>query len=306
MAKANAHANDESNSYSGFERFLFFLTPIVFTAVLLGALLLLFNEDWRNKALEAGNKVPILKAVLPDPASQAPAGTSDEELTVASARQRVEELEALLADREASLKQATQQAAEQQKEIEALKAQVDQLNQDKQQAEISEEEYTARINSLADVYAKMTPGKAAPILESMAIEETALILGAMQDTQRTRVLERMTPQKAADVSMKLKDSETVKDRQIAALQARIKELEAKEAAGSSTLDLSELRNTFSSMNPSDAAGLLLQMAASDQAKTLLVLSAMDDNARSQVLAAMSKQDSKTAAALVGKLLPSNS
>jgi flagellar motility protein MotE (MotC chaperone) len=300
-----ADAKIEESSYSGFERFLFFLTPILFTAVLLGMLLILFNSEWRNKALEVGNQVPVLKAVLPDPKSSAPPDSSDEAITVTNARQKVEEMQALLADREASLRQAIQQADDQKKQIEELQAQIKQMTEQQQQADITEEEYNARIKSLAEVYAKMTPGKAAPILESMTLDESALILGQMAETERTRVLEKMTPQKAADVSMKLKDASTVKEQEIAALQARIKELEAKESANASTLDLSELRNTFSSMQPSDAAGLLLQLAKSNQAKVLLILGAMDDNARSQVLAVMSKEDGKTTAALVAKLLPAN-
>jgi flagellar motility protein MotE (MotC chaperone) len=300
-----ADANTEKSNYSGFERFLFFLTPILFTAVLLGMLLLLFNTEWRNKALEIGNKVPVLKAVLPDPSSPVPSTTSDSDITVGNAKVKVDELKVLLADREASLKKATQQTAEQKKEIDALKAQVDQLNKEKQQQTLTAEEYTARINSLAGVYAKMTPGKAAPILESMTLDETALILGAMADTERTRVLEKMTPQKAADVSIKLKDSVSVQDQQIAALQARVKELETLAGSGASTLDTAELKKTFSSMKAADAATLLLQMAGSDQAKTLLILGALDDTPRSQVLAAMSNQDSKKTASLVSKLMPAN-
>ncbi len=300
-----ADANVEKNSYSGFERFLFFLTPILFTAVMLGMLLLLFNEDWRNKALDIGNRVPVLKAVLPNPEQEAKAAASDEEITVANASQKVDELKALLAETEASLKQATTLTEQQKAEIETLKAQVDALTRTNQEAAISAEEYDARIQSLADVYAKMTPSKAAPILESMTLDETALILGAMGDTERTRVLEKMTPQKAADVSIKLKDSVTVKDQQIAALQARIKQLEAKEGESASTLDVSELKNTFSAMKADAAAGLLIEMAGSQQSKALLILGAMDDNVRSQVLAAMSAKDSKLAASLVGKLMPAN-
>lgn len=300
-----ADANTEKSNYSGFERFLFFLTPILFTAVLLGMLLLLFNTEWRNKALEIGNKVPVLKAVLPDPASSAPPAGTDEDITVNNAKQKVDELQALLADREASLKKATQETTDQKKEIDSLKAQVEQLTQDKQQQTLSDDEYAARIKSLAGVYAKMTPSKAAPILESMTVEETSLILGAMADTERTRVLEKMTPQKAADVSIRLKDSVNAKDQQIAALQSRVKELETATGAGASTLDVSELKKTFSSMKAADAATLLLTMSSTSQSKALLILGSMDDSARSQVLAAMSNQDSKKTASLVSKLMPAN-
>jgi flagellar motility protein MotE (MotC chaperone) len=297
-----ANANTEKNSYSGFERFLFFLTPILFTAVLLGMLLLLFNSDWRNKALEIGHKIPVLSAVLPDPASSKPSTSSDEQITVSNAKQKVDELKALLTDREAALKKATQQSTEQKKAIDDLNSQLDQLNKDKQQSTITADQYQARIKALAGMYGKMTPGKAAPILESMTIEETALVMGEMTDTERGRLMEKMTPKKAADVTIKLKDSATVDQNEIAALQSRVKELE-QTAGAASTLDTTQLKLTFSAMKPASAAALLLDMVGKNQPKALLILRSLDDNARSQILSAMSDKDSKTTAAIVMKLLP---
>jgi flagellar motility protein MotE (MotC chaperone) len=151
----------------------------------------------------------------------------------------------------------------------------------------------------------MTPSKAAPILESMTLDESALVLGAMSDTERGRVLERMTPKIAADVSMKLKDADTVDNREIAALQSRIKELELNAGEGASTLDTAELNRTFSVMKPANAAVLLLQMAGNNQAKVLRILGVLDDAARSGILSAMSDLDKKTTAMLVSKLMPIN-
>lgn len=300
-----ADANLEKSGYSGFERFLFFLTPILFTAALLGMLLLLFNPDWRNKALEIGNQVPVLKSVLPEPASPIPVVSSEEEITVANAKAKIEQLNALLADREASLKQATQLTTDQQNQIDELKAQLEQLNQQREQQTITAEAYTERIRSLSMVYAKMTPGKAAPILENMTTEESALLLGAMSETDRTRILEKMTPRIAAAVTLQMKDTDNVRDEQIAALQSRVKELEALAVANDSSLDVQELKNTFSSMNAADAAKLLLQMAGANSAKTLLILGALDDSPRSQVLAAMSVEDNEKTADLVAKLMPAS-
>lgn len=300
-----ADANLEKSGYSGFERFLFFVTPILFTAALLGMLLLLFNPDWRNKALEIGNRVPVLKSVLPEPTTTGPPASSEEEITVSNAKAKIEQLNALLADREASLQQAAQETTDQQKQIEELKAQLDQLQQEREQQEITLEAYTERIQSLATVYAKMSPGKAAPILENMTTEEAALMLGSMTETDRTRIMEKMTPRIAAAVTLQMKDTDSVKDEQIAALQSRVKELEALAVANDASLDVQELKNTFSSMNAADAAKLLLQMSADNQAKALLVLGALDDSPRSQVLAAMSTEDGKKTAELVAKLMPAS-
>lgn len=303
MAKADA----EKESYSGFERFLFFITPILFTAVLLGVLLLMFNKEWRNAAVEIGNKIPIVKSVVPDPADPAETATpaTDEELTVNNAKAKIDELNALLTDRDNALKQATDQSQQDAKKIESMQAELDMLKKESAEKTVSGEEYAAKISSLADMYAKMTPSKAGPIFENMTIEEAALVLGAMATDQRSKVLERMTPKKAADITMQLKDSDKVNDREIAALQSRIDELKTGTGADASTLDTAELNSTFSAMAPDKAAALLLQMAGSSQSKALRILGALDNASRSSILAAMSDVDKKTTVALISKLMPVN-
>jgi flagellar motility protein MotE (MotC chaperone) len=301
-----ASADVEKSSYSGFERFLFFVTPILFTAVLLGVLLMMFNPEWRDAALKIGNKIPVISSILPDPTQSAvPNANSDEVLTVNNAKAKVDELSARLAERETLLIQATDQTVQQKQQIEQMQAQIDLLTKTNTEQTITSEAYNARISSLANMYGKMTPSKAAPILESMTLDESALVLGAMSDTERGRVLERMTPKKAADVSMKLKDADTVDNREIAALQSRIKELELNAGEGASTLDTAELNRTFSVMKPANAAVLLLQMAGNNQAKVLRILGVLDDAARSGILSAMSDLDKKTTATLVSKLMPIN-
>ncbi|WP_373229592.1 MotE family protein [Cohnella sp.] len=301
-----ASANVEKSSYSGFERFLFFVTPILFTAVLLGVLLLMFNSEWRNAALEIGNKIPVVNSLIPDPASQVEtSGNTDEELTVNNAKAKVEELNALLMDRETLLKQAMDQTTGQKQQLEQLQIQIDELTKANSEKTITGEEYKSRISALANMYGKMTPNKAAPILENMTLDESALILGAMSAAERGKVLERMTPLRAADVTMKLKDAETVDNREIAALQSRVKELELKVGAESDTLDTAELNQTFSSMQAAKAANLLLQMAVTNQSKVLRILGVLDDAARSDILSSMSDQDKKTTAMLVGKIIPLN-
>lgn len=301
-----ANADVEKSSYSGFERFLFFITPILFTAVLLGALLLMFNSEWRNAARDIGNKIPVVKSLIPDPASPTEtSGSTDEELTITNAKAKVEELNALLLDRETLLKQATEQTAGQKQQLEKLQLQIDELTKVNSEQTITVEEYKSQISGLANMYGKMTPSKAAPILESMTLEESALILGAMSATERGKILERMTPVRAADVTMKLKDAETVDNREIAALQSRVKELELKVGADSETLDTAELNETFSSMQAAKAATLLLQMAVTHQSKVLRILGVLDDTARSNILSSMSDQDKKITAMLVGKIVPLN-
>ncbi|MBB6674597.1 MgtE protein [Cohnella nanjingensis] len=302
-----ADANVEKSGYSGFERFLFFITPIIFTAVLLLVLLLLFNPTWRHAAQDFGNKIPLLSSIIPDRKAPAATQNGESQVTVNNAKQKVDELKTLLTDRDNALKQADGKAAQQQKTIDDLKSQVETLNKQISEKTITAESYDARIRSLADMYGKMTPGKAAPIMESLTVEESALVLGAMNDNQRGKVLEKMTPKVAADVTMRLKDAETVQEREISALQARIRELQnqSKSTTSGTALDNAALGKTFGAMDAKKAAPLLLQMAATEQSKALRILEAMDDTSRSKVLAEMSDQDKKKTAQLVSKLMPAN-
>lgn len=51
---------EKESNYSGFERFLFFATPILFTIVLVAVLLTLFNANWRNHVLSLAEQIPIV------------------------------------------------------------------------------------------------------------------------------------------------------------------------------------------------------------------------------------------------------
>lgn len=303
--EAVADASAEKGGYSGFERFLFFITPIVFTAILLLVLLLMFNPSWREKAQKVGNQIPVISSLVPDPKNPADPASQAGVESVSEARKKLAELQTLLSQRDAALKSADAKSATLEKTIAQLQEKI--AAQDKQASnhEINQEAYQAKIRSLADMYGKMTPGKAAPIMESLTAEEAALVMGAMNDASRGRILEKMTPAVAADITMRLKDADGVTNQQIAALQARIKELEKQTKTASSSLDSAALASTFSTMNATSAATLLLQMSTTEQSKTLRILSAMDNSARSSVLAEMSKSDAKKTAQLVGKLVPAN-
>ncbi|MFD2333193.1 MotE family protein [Cohnella sp. GCM10020058] len=301
-----ADASAEKNGYSGFERFLFFITPIIFTAILLFVLLIIFNPALREKAQKIGNQIPVINSLVPDVKSTEDPAQQSQVESVSEARQKLAELQALLTQRDAALKASDAKSVTQQKTIAELQEKIAALDKQSSDHQINQDAYQAKIRSLADMYGKMTPGKAAPIMESLTAEEAALVMGAMNDTSRGRILEKMTPAVAADITMRLKDSDGVTNQQIAALQARVKELENKTKTASSSLDSSALASTFSSMDAASAAELLLKMSASEQTKTLRILSAMTNNARSSVLAAMSQKDAEKTASLVSKLVPANS
>ncbi|MBW7453714.1 MotE family protein [Paenibacillus sepulcri] len=298
-----ADIENEKQGYSGFEKFMFFVTPILFTIVLLGVLVTLFDFDLRNKALEAGNAIPLLRDVLPEPSVAGEESDKNQEQTInTNNTAKIAELTASIAAKDASLKQAEEAKTKQSQEIKDLQAEVDQLKASNSAKQLDDEQYQNKIVELASMYAKITPSKAAPILESMTIEEAVLVLDAMRPDDRVKILEKMTPKVAADATVMLKDGKTAKDRQIAALQARIKQQDTAATQTVTVLDKDQLKATFNTMDANSAADLLLKMADVSPSKVLRILNTVDDAARSRIVAAMSGLNKDITAQLVSKLM----
>jgi len=298
-----AEAKAEKDGAGWLERILFLITPVLFTALLLGILLLIFDMDLRSQALDFGRKIPVVGKWLPEPAAGETPRTP-EETAARNARERIRELEAMLAEREETLRQSVETTRRQEAEIAELRAQVEELTASLADRAITTAEYEARIRSLAEMYARMTPSRAAPILENMTAEEAALVLEYMPEATRGRILERMNPQRAAELTAMLKDRFPVEERQLAALQARVRELEERLLDTGLVLEAEELGGTFAFMDAGQAAALILEMAGNNRNKALYILASMDNATRSQVVGAMTARDSQTTASLVAELIPS--
>ncbi|WP_308640024.1 MotE family protein [Paenibacillus silvisoli] len=293
----------EKQGYSGFERFMFFVTPILFTMILLGVLVTLFNFDLRNKALEIGNSIPFLSKVLPDPATDETAGVVNEEkIKAENTSAKINELRAQLTAKDTQLTKASDEKTKLAQQVKDLQAQVNQLKEQGADKALEDAEYQAKINELALMYGKITPSKAAPILEAMDIDEAVLVLDAMKPDARVLILEKMNPKTAAEATIRLKDVKTAKDRQIAALQARIKKQESASSQPESVLSKAQLNSTFSTMDPKAAGELLLKMADVSPSKVLRILNAVDDASRSNIIAEMSALNKDITAQLVSKLM----
>lgn len=291
---------EAEKTYSGLERFMFFLTPILFTLVLVGVLLTLFSPDVRSRMLEAANRVPLLERIVPDP--PADKGTlSENAIYEKNHSEKITELESLLAAKDAELAELAGVRAELEQTVAQLEARIEELTQASAERQLSDEEYQARISELASMFGQISPSKAAPILENMTMDEMVLIMDAMRPEIRVTVMEKMTPSVAAEATVRLKDTITAKDRQIAALQARINEYEAR-GESAAALNEDQIIATFGSMNPDSAAQILLQMADLNPAKVLDLLSALPPASRADVIEAMNKQNSKYTAQLVNKLV----
>lgn len=280
---------------------MFFLTPILFTLVLIGVLLTLFSPDVRGRMLETANRVPLLERIVPDPpADRQP--LDENAIRELNHGEKIAELESLLAAKEAEIAELSGIRAELEQTVARLEARIEELTTQGAERQLTDEEYQARISELASMFGQITPSKAAPILESMTMDEMVLIMDAMRPEIRVGVMEKMTPSVAAEATVRLKDTVTAKDRQIAALQARLNEYESAQAENAGNLEDDQIILTFRSMNPDSAAQILLQMAGLNQAKVLELLGSLPAAARADIIEAMNGQDSKTTAELVNRLV----
>lgn len=310
MAKNELELENEGAA-GKFERFLFLMIPIIFTLVLLGVLLTLFNMDIRNNVLGVANKIPFVEKLVPDPAvspAQNEEQTAEEQ--VASSETTIKELKAQLSRQAADLQKVADEKAAQETQVKALQSQIDGMEEaaavTEEDAVSEEDAYQKQVADLAKLYAGMKASKAAPIMENLTTEEMVQIFSVMNNASKTAILEKMTPKTAADVSIKLKETATSTDLAIAALQSRLKKeagTTAPAASGNSAnLDKEKLNQTFSSMPAANAAKLLGEMYIISPDKVVTILSTVSDTVRSSILGEMTKNDSVQTAKIVNRLM----
>lgn len=288
----------EKQGYSGIERMLFFVTPLLFTVVLVMVLFVVFNPSLRERLIDAGRGVPVVGALLPGDASE-PEGSA---VLKEQDDKRLASLQAELSAAKAKLEAADSEKSGLEAQVKSLQEQIDGLIKTSDAEKLSAEQYQGKIAELAGMFASMTASKAAPILENMTLEESILVLGSMDSRAQGAILAKMDPKRAAQTAARMKDSEPVKDQQIAALQSRLRLEATSTETASAILNQEQLTKTFESMNAAQAAPLLLQMADMSASKVLRILSSVSDATRSSLVAEMSKTDKKMTSQLVSKLM----
>ncbi|AOZ94222.1 MotE family protein [Paenibacillus crassostreae] len=305
MARNYNDFEDEKESNGGFERFLMLMIPIIFTIVLLGVLLVLFNMNIRNAFFEVANKIPIVEKWVPDPVLDPETiKLKESEKEEEDNDVKIKELQNQLSAKEAELQQVNEGKVEQEAQLENLQSQIEVLEQesvDKATQEIADE-YQKQIDNLAKMYADMSPSKAAPILQNMTSEEMVLLFSSMKNDNRIAILEKMDSKVAAEVTMMMKDVKPATDLQIAALQSRLKQNDTTTEETSTILNNSQLSQTFANMSADKAAELLFQTYKISPDKTLEILSSVTDATRSSILEKMSTIDAPTTAIILNKLM----
>lgn len=290
----------ESTSYSAFERFLiWFLIPIVFTSVLLFVLFYILNFDFTRDIQRSLHNIPVIGSVIPAPKEDRVSESSEEILSSKALKQKDEiiaDLQGQIADLESKLQQDSGSAEAKESEVKSLKLQVQALEEQLEKKARTDEEYTQQIQELSSMYAKMNPSKAAPIIQNLSKAESVLVMSMMKPDDRVKILEKMNPKVAADVSIALKDTVPLKDQQLEALRERL-DLNDLEKKGPEVqpLSKSDLSQTFANMTPKSAASVLLEMYSISPAQVVTIITGMDSASRSRVLTAMTDQDKELTA-----------
>lgn len=298
--------NVEKSSQSKMERFLvWFLIPFIFTTVLLGVLIAIFNHDVMNSVQKTLSEVPVLNKIIPEPKGSGSAAEIKEKAAqndLKNKEAQIGELSGKLGDLQKKYDELAENFDKKDVELKEL------LNENAELKEKLEEKnnakYDEQMKKLVSLYSNMSPSKAAPILENLTPKETILILSMMGTDSRQKILEKMDPKKAADFSIALKDQVPPADRQIAALQERVKNMQDKQkgaAPSSEKMSSEELASTFSSMDSKSAAAILIDMNKKDANKVTALLTSMDKGARGRILAEIAKVDSALATTIALRL-----
>ncbi|MGW9528247.1 magnesium transporter MgtE N-terminal domain-containing protein [Paenibacillus terrae] len=312
----------EKESGGGFERFMFFLIPIVFTIVLVGVLLTLFNMDFRSEMISLGNKIPIVKNWIPEPKDKVAKGKeADQKAQSQSSEATIQQLKTDLAKQTEELQKAAAAKTTQDKKVTELQNQVNTLQtQQEQQPQASqqgqtgtqavdgtanEDPYVKQARDLASMYEGMTASKAAPIMENLTTEETVQLLSYMDPANSAKILQKMDAKKAADITMALKNVTPSTDLSVAALQSRLKKDQSTTAGTTSkSLQNTQISSTFASMDKKSGAELILQTYKISPDKALNILNTVDDSTRASLLQNMSAKDAAQTAKILNKLMGS--
>lgn len=306
MAKKSPEMEVEKES-GGMGRFLFIATPILFTLVLVGVIVMLFNVDLRKSMFNTLDQIPIVKNWVPsaDKGSSATASTTQSESDSATVDKLKKELAA---------SKATQE--EQAKEIDTLKKNATTNTNGTSTTPATTgttpattgtttgtgttstgtstlNDYQKQVKNVAKIYSNMSSSKAAAILQNMTTPQQVEILNAMNASDQAGILQKMDAKVASVTSLALQNATTT----VAPTPAS--------STTSSKLDDQALAQTFTSMPAASAADLLLQTAKGSQAKVLKVLNTMDDSTRAGILSAMSTKDPAATVKIINQLMSGN-
>jgi flagellar motility protein MotE (MotC chaperone) len=193
-----------------------------------------------------------------------------------------------IALQESELKKAVTDIQTKDKLITELKATLKTKDDQLKKKSLTDEEYLNKIKDLATVYASMSSGKSAPIIERLSTEEAVLVLNQMSTGDKKNILQKMNPERAAEISILTKDAIPVKDQEIAALQSRLS-LQDPNSDVKIKVSKPDMAATYESMDPKVAAAVLTELLSQNATRVFSIMANMDTAPRAKIIEEMSPQ-----------------
>lgn len=267
--------------------FYIILVPLLFITFIIVILLTFAGVNVIDPALAAGQKVPGLSAILPEPKEEE---NTEQDLDTTGID--LQEATERASKSEAEVSNMERELAQQAEEIKQLLVKLEQAQEKSEEEKLSEEERLIKLRELAAIYGGMSTSRSAAILENLTLKEAALIMNELKATEQSAVMAKLEPPFAANLTVVMKEMNSAQNPEIAALQERVNllmnMLDEDAKAAQATVPLNNMANTISQMPPEQAAAILVDMSRSANEFQLGVklLANMPDENRSGILAVM--------------------
>lgn len=182
----------EAHRYGKLEWILYIVVlPLLFTALLSGIILQFLGVDVTGKIVSAARAVPVVNQVLPQEEQPANAPTLEQEQA-----KQLQELQDKTQALEKTKAQLEEDLVKKNAEIEKLNKQLEDLKK-KEKEETAKQPVKDPVKERAQVYAEMSPAKAAAIISQLSVTEAKQLLSKMSSDQQAAILEKMEPAIAA-------------------------------------------------------------------------------------------------------------
>ena len=276
----------ENNSFQVF--FYIVFIPLLFTIVLVFIALSFLGYDVKNTALTYGNKIPYLEKYIPEPEVHLGPDAEIDKLS-----NELKEKETKLKESTSSQKKAKVELEDKDKTITDLTKKIEELEKALEGKKLSDAERLKEIQKLATSYSSMEPASAAKILSEMDMYQASLIMSQMKETKVAKILEAMNPDEAAKLSIIMKELGLSENPEVLALQKQVINMMQSTDTGKSKISVSDMANTYSQIEPKQAATIFEKMSKSSSEFYLgaKILANMSPEDRSNIL---SKMDADTA------------
>jgi flagellar motility protein MotE (MotC chaperone) len=284
----------DERPYGLLTRLFFYAIPLIFAATLTGFLLTFFGYDVFRPIQDLARRIPFIEQFVPKAPANETADPDQEANEIDTLMEKYKSSEQLVAIKDKALADLTRTNEQHTKKIEQLQQQLVQAQNANKQKALEQQAYDKKISELAQLYAAMSPSKAAPILSSLTSSERVLVLDAMKPSERVAILEKMDADVAAAVTMQLKDVVPVQTRQIAALQERL-------ATQQSSPTIESVSETYAQMDPKKAANVLLELSQTDMNKVKQIFLSLEAAPRAAIFDALADIDRVTTAKIAAAL-----